>query len=192
MSVLTSNADEYIGLFAFVDALCQFLQTRAYVWGGWIPDVYSGKILRHHDDAEHLVVNLYSCKDRIQKVFDSLGWETKVLENDDLKIMKGGIKLHLGHVEIHKANAEWFHNGKKGKIVFPCSWLNNQAVRFQSSYIHAVLPEFQYVLKLHPEFMNPEWTHRDKDLSDIRVLEALLEGKDLTDLESRMISITNG
>jgi hypothetical protein len=117
-----------------------------------------------------------------------LGWEAKVLENDDLKVKKDGLKFHFGHLETKGKTAEWFHNGSHGKIVFPYDWLNNTPVHFQDFRIHAVKPEFQYVLKLHPEFMNPEWKHRDKDLIDIKVLSGLINRTDLKSVESKMKS----
>ena len=180
--------DTYIKTFAFIDSLCEYLGTRAYLWGGWIADVYSGKILREHDDAEHLVVNLYTYRGIIKSVFDSLEWETEILINDDLKVKKGGLKIHFGHLEVRAGKAEWLHNGKLGKIIFPTNWLNNKELCFQNATFHAVKPEFQYVLKLHPEFMNPEWKHRKKDIEDIKVLKKILKGK-LSDLETKMKSI---
>jgi hypothetical protein len=188
-SDLFPDTDRYIQLFAFVDSLCEFLQTRAYIWGGWIPDIYSGEVLRSHSDAECLVVNLYRCREQIQRVFDVLGWQTRILENGDLKIMKDGLKLQLGHLEIHEKSAEWFHNGREGRIAFSSSWLNDQTISFQNRYIHAVLPEFQYVLKLRPKLMNPEWRHRDKDISDIEVLRTLLKDTDLPALETRIFNV---
>ena len=166
--------DKYIQTFAFVDSLCELLGTRAYLWGGWIPDIYSGKLLRQHDDCEHLVLNLYDYLERIQEVFNLLGWETKVLENGDLKVKKDHIKIHFGHLTKKNGTAEWYHNGKLGKIVFPETWLNSDNIVFSGKALHAVKPEFQLVLKLHPEFMNPVWKHREKDKHDIEVLRTLL------------------
>ncbi len=184
----------YITVFSYIDSLCELLGTRAYMWGGWVPDIYSGKILREHDDGEHLVVNLYNYRDRIKSSFDVLGWETKLLENDDLKVVKEGMKLHFGHLETSGTTSMWFHNGKNGKIVFPTSWLNDEQVAFHRHSIHSVHPEFQYVLKLHPEFMNPAWGHRGKDLMDIKVLKEILSSKGYTEarldqLEALMKSI---
>lgn len=171
------SQSNYINTFTLVDTVCTKINTCAFLWGGWIPDVYSGYILRQHDDAEFLVVNLYKYRSKLQKIFDELSWDTKIVENGDLVIKKDNLKIHLGHIEIVGSNVFWFHNGKKGQIVFPKNWLNKQIVHFEGETFHAVTPEFQYVLKLHPEFMNPKWEHREKDRVDIKVLTKLLTQK---------------
>lgn len=181
--------EKYLDLFAFIDLLSQQIGTKAYLWGGWIPDVYSDKVLREHDDAEHLIIDLYDHIDKLQKVFDILDWETKILENGDLKVIKEDVKVHFGHLEIKNDKAEWFHNGSLGKIIFPKEWLNNAELLFQGRRIHAVSPEFQYILKLHPEYMNPDWQHREKDRADLEVLKQLLRDEDIKSLEKLMRSV---
>lgn len=168
------SQNNYIETFALIETTCTEIGTRAYLWGGWIPDVYSGEVLRQHDDAEYFVVDLYKYRSKLQKIFSGLNWETKVVENGDLVIKKAGMKFQFGHLEVNDKEAIWFHNGTKGQIIFPKQWLNDNQIVFQKMKFHAVLPEFQYVLKLHPEFMNPDWTKRNKDKKDIRALQKLL------------------
>lgn len=55
--------------------------------------------------------------------------------------------------------------------------------------IHTVKPEFQYVLKLHPEFMNPEWKWREKDIENIKGLRRLIKECDNSIIECKMKSI---
>ncbi|MBD3280280.1 hypothetical protein GF389_02020 [Candidatus Dojkabacteria bacterium] len=149
------------------------LGTIAYAWGGLIPDIYNDKILREHDDVEHLVLNIYDYIPKLQEMFTSEGWNTEILENGDLRVKKDGAKLHLGHLEVSD-KARWYHNGKKGVIVFPESWLNPNPIQFQGMKIHAVYPEFQYALKTNPSLMNPGWQPRQKDKDDTKRLEELL------------------
>jgi hypothetical protein len=164
----------YLKSFDLIDKFCTKIGTRAYLWGGWIPDIYSGKLLREHDDAEFLILNLYDFKQNIQNVFNDLNWETKIISNDDLVVKKDGMKIQFGHLEINSDKAIWLHNGLKGQIVFPKQWLNKKRLNFLGNSFHAVTPEFQYVLKLHPEFMNSKWIPREKDKEDIKVLRSLL------------------
>lgn len=182
------NQESYIETFALIDTICAQMGTSAYLWGGWIPDVYSGRIIRLHDDAEHLVVDLYRVRSKLQKIFSDSNWETKIVANGDLVIYKDGMRFHFGHLEIAENAATWFHNGPKGRITFPKEWLNEQAIEFKDRHFHAVAPEFQYVLKLHPEFMNPEWQLREKDKADILALTNLLSKKDVNmqSLEERV------
>ena len=153
-------------------------------------DVYSGRILREHNDAECLVQDLYTFRDRLQDIFQILGWQTKILANEDLKIVKNGMKTHFGHLTVSEDKATWYHNGNLGQIQFPAYWLGSDPVSFLGYRFYSVKPEFQYVLKLHPEHMNPEWHWREKDKADIKVLRTLVGNADLNLLESQMISFT--
>lgn len=106
-----------------------------------------------------------------------------------MKITKANLKVHFGHLQIAEEKAEWLHNGKLGKIEFPPDWLSNEVIKFQNSDLHAVKPEFQYVLKTHPEFMNPSWILREKDKRDIIILNQTLKNTDLSTLEAEMNSL---
>ncbi len=181
--------NDYLKTFYLINTICEQLGTRAYLWGGWIPDIYTNKILREHDDADYLILNLYEHRNFLQKKFNTLGWETKILENDDLKITKANLKVHFGHLQIVGNKAEWLHNGKLGKIEFPTDWLNNELIKFQNSDLYAVKPEFQYVLKIHPELMNQTWSLREKDKQDIKILKQILKNTDLSILETEMKSL---
>ncbi len=178
--------NKYIKTFSLINTICEHIGTRAYLWGGWIPDVYTNKILREHDDADYLILNLYEHRNFLQKKFNTLGWETRILENNDLKITKANLKVHFGHLQIAGNKAEWLHNGKLGKIEFPTDWLNNEVIKFQNSDLHAVKPEFQYVLKIHPRFMNQTWMLRDKDKFDLNILKKFLKNQDIAKLEKLM------
>ncbi len=182
------NQTNYIETFALIDTICTEMGTRAYLWGGWIPDVYSGDVLRQHDDAEHLVVDLYKYRSKLQNFFNDLHWETKIVNNGDLVIKKDGMKFHFGHLEIAADKTFWFHNGQKGQIICPKDWLNEQALQCKGKHFHAVTPEFQYVLSIHPEFMNPQWQLREKDETTIRILTDLLlkKGVELKSIEGMM------
>ena len=70
--------------------------------------------------------------------------------------------------------AKWTHNGEKGSLLFPCSWLNEEATEFYGREVHVVAPELQYVLKENPELLNPDWMVREKDIFDKEYLRDIL------------------
>lgn len=168
------KSNKYIRVFSTVEKLFANVGARTYLWGGWVPDIYMGRILREHDDTDCLVVDLYGHIKDFESKFQSLGWETKIIENGDLVAKKDNMKIHCGHLKISGEKAIWYHNGRKGQIVFPRAWLNNESIGFQNIRLHAVTPEFQYALKNHPEYMNKEWKNRKKDLADLKVLKEIL------------------
>jgi hypothetical protein len=43
--------------------------------------------------------------------------------------------------------------------------------------IHVIKPEFQYVMIERPQMLNPNWKHRDKDISAQKYLRNLIDGK---------------
>ncbi len=94
------------------------------------------------------------------------GFETK----------KDGVKVQLGHVELGET-ANWTHNGEEGSLLFPVSWLR---FRFSGMELHVIAPELQYVLKEHPETLNPDWQPREKDILDKKYLRDILPKKELT------------
>jgi hypothetical protein len=66
---------------------------------------------------------------------------------------------------------------EKGSLCFPLSWLSRTAMPFYGVQIHVVAAELQYVLKEHPELLNPDWPIRDKDRLERAYLEELLRRK---------------
>jgi len=88
-----------------------------------------GRILREHDDLDYLTLNLHPLKSKFAEAFSSHGWQTENLVNGDLKLKKDSVKVHLGNIEFGEA-AKWTHNGEKGSLLFPVSWLNLDVVEF--------------------------------------------------------------
>jgi hypothetical protein len=98
------------------------------------------------------------------------------LENGDLKVEKDRIKLHFGNVEFGEL-ARRTHNGEKGSLCFPLSWLSRTAMPFYGLQVHVVAAELQYVLKEHPELLNPDWRIRENDIAEKACLQDLLVQK---------------
>jgi hypothetical protein len=156
-----------------VERISVDIETISWLWGGLVVDVHNGKFLREHNDLDYLTKDLHQLKSQFSRSFLELGWETENLENGDLRCEKDDVKIHFGHV-VFSENVKWTHNGEKGSLVFPVSWLPIKATAFYETNVHVVLPELQYVLKTHPQLLNPEWQTRNKDISDLKVLEQIL------------------
>lgn len=159
-----------------VQAVSERFSTASWLWGGYVVDVHVGRVLREHDDLDYLTWNLYALKDKFAEAFARLGWQAETLENGDLRLTKEGVRIHLGQVQF-LSRARWTHNGKKGALLFPPEWLRLEPVKFCGVKVHVVEPEFQYVLKDHPELLNPEWTRRRRDVQDKQLLHEILAQK---------------
>jgi hypothetical protein len=169
---------------ALIESISVELDTRAFIWGGWMPDVYKGRLLREHSDIDYYVIDLHRFLASLHERLFRDSWEVrKELGGYLLCATRGGVKLHLGHVEISDRVVEWKHNGVDDSIFFPVDWLGQEPIAFLGVHVHVVKPELGYVLKTSPGLMNPEWTWRDKDQTDIEMLRALLLAKGV-DVES--------
>ena len=154
---------KHLDAMRLVESVSRSLKTISWIWGGFTTDVYAGRILREHDDLDHLTSNLHRSKSEFVEAFSSHGWQTEHLVNGDLRLKKDGIKVHLGNVEVGEV-ARWTHNGEQGSLLFPASWLNPKVVVFCGIELHVITPELQYVLKAHPGLLNPHRKSRDQDI----------------------------
>jgi hypothetical protein len=138
--IMTKSNELYFSVMELVEAYSGKLETTSWIWGGFTVDIYKNRVLREHDDLDYLTLNLHSLIPQFSEMFARCGWQVKVLENDDLKLVRDGIKVHLGHVEITD-KARWTHNGDKGSIWFPSNWLDFQSADFCGIKIHVVKPD---------------------------------------------------
>lgn len=173
---MAKSTEFILSVMELVEAYSRKLETVSWIWGGFTIDIYENRMLREHDDLDYLTFNLHSLIPQFSDLFASCGWQAKILENGDLKLIREGIKVHLGHVEIAD-NARWTHDGDKGSIWFPSDWLNFQSVEFCGIEIHVVKPEFQYVMIERPQMLNPDWKLRDKDIVAQEYLRNNFESK---------------
>jgi hypothetical protein len=127
---------------------------------------------------------------KIVEAFSDHGWQTKHLLNGDLSLKKEKIKLHWGNVQFDES-VKWAHNGEKGSLLFPLSWLSRHVVEFYGMEIHVVAPELQYVLKENPALLNPNWLMREKDILDRENLRDILlqKGTEICSLHTLVTSI---
>lgn len=173
---LSERDRKHLDAMALVERVSMSLKTVSWIWGGFTTDIYLGRILRAHDDLDYLTLNLHELKTKFVEVFSGHGWETKSLMNGDLRLKKDGVKVHLGNVEFSEV-AKWTHNGEKGSLLFPVSWLSLDAVEFYGTELHVAAPELQYVLKEHPELLNLDWLIREKDVLEKEYLQDILVNK---------------
>ena len=169
---------KYLEAMEWVENVSRSLKTISWIWGGFVTDVNVGRLLREHGDLDYLTQNLTLLKDGLAVVFSNHGWQVEYLGNGDIRFIKESIKAHFGNVESGET-ARWTHNGEKGSLVFPVSWLGTNTVNFMGIEVHVVAPELQYVLKEHPEILNPEWQPRENDLLEKQYLRDILVRKDV-------------
>ncbi len=187
---LSERNKRYLDVMKLVEGVSRSLRATSWVLGGFVPDIYMGQILREHDDLDYLTLNLRRQKVRLEGAFLACGWQVKGLANGDLKLEKDDIKVQLGNVELGEV-ARWTHNGEKGSLLFPVSWLSVDVIEFYGMEVHVVAPELQYVLKEHPELLNPGWLIREKDTLDRKCLQDMLakRGIDVSLLHKSVVSI---
>lgn len=169
----------YLETLRLLNEFSEQIGTRTYVFGGLTLDIWVGGLLRSHHDIDCLTENLHSLEDEFDQLFSHAGYETKHLTNDDFKAEKGDVKVQFGHLDIKDGRVEWTHNGDKGSIFFPEDWLDRDAHDFYGSKAYTVKPELEYVLKIHPELMNPEWIPRNKDLAARQKLTEILQSRSI-------------
>jgi len=187
---LTEADQRHLDTIALVESVSRSLDTISWIWGGYTPDIYLGRILREHADIDYLTLNLHRLKSKIAATFSERGWQAKDLENGDLSLKKDNVKVHLGNIEIGDA-ARWTHIGEQGALLFPASWLSEEAVEFYGTEVHVVAPELQYVLKEYPELLNPAWIIREKDILEKEHLRRILleKGIDVCSLHELVSSV---
>ncbi len=164
---------KHLGAMRLVENVSGSLNAVSWIWGGFTADVYVGRILRDHDDLDCLTSNLHALKPKFTETFLSDGWQSKNLINGDLKLKKDGIQVHLGNVELGET-AKWTHNGERGSLLFPVSWLGFDLVEFSGMELHVIAPELQYVLEEPPELLTPDWVLREKDIIEKEYLQGIL------------------
>jgi hypothetical protein len=174
--MISKKNQSFLEAMTLVETCSLAAGVTSYIWGGFTLDVYNGCFLREHYDLDYLTQNLGNGKQHFIKSFESEGWQAQELTNGDLRCIKNDIRIHLGNILISKT-ATWTHNGENGAISFPLAWLRPTPVLFQEVAVHVVEPEFEYVIKHNPHFLNPDWKPREIDLMARKQLQAMLVEK---------------
>ena len=189
ISLSERNQQKQLDAMRLVEHVSDSLNTLSWIWGGLTTDIYMGRILREHDDLDYLTWNLYLLKLDFIEAFSSYGWQVQILVNGDLKLKKDCVKVQLGNVELGE-NAKWTHNSEQGSLFFPASWLKLDSIEFLGMELHVIAPELQYVLKDHPDLLNPNWVLREKDILEKEYLQNILlkRGIDICSLCELIVS----
>ena len=189
--LLSKRNHQFLDVMRLVENISSSLKTVSWIWGGFTTDIHIGQILREHGDLDYLTLNLQQLKPMLEEAFSHRGWQSKNLSNGDLKLKKDNLKVELGNVEFDNEFTKWTHNGEKGSLLFPVSWLNPNIIEFLGMELHVIAPELQYVLKEHPELLNPDWLIREKDLIEKKYLQDILVKKkiEVCSLHKLIISI---
>jgi len=187
---LSETDQKYLAAMGLVEGVSRSLETTSWIWGGFVTDIHAVRVLREHDDLDYLTLNLHQLMDRFEEMFAGQGWQAHIYENGDLRLEKDGLKVHLGNVEFGEL-ARWTHNGEKGSLLFPLSWLSPAVMPFHGMDLHVVAAELQYVLKEHPELLNPDWLIREKDIIERECLRDILikRGIDVSSLHKLITSL---
>lgn len=185
---LTKKEKLFLKLLHLLNEISGKAGTKSYIFGGLTLDIWHGRFLRDHYDIDVLTENLHSLEPEFVEQFSGAGYETHHLGNNDFKAIKDEVKIHFGHLDIKNGSVEWTHDGENGSIFFPEEWLDRNVHYFYYIETFTITPEFEYVLKMHPELMNPEWTLREKDQVARMKLAEMLSGKygDLSILRKRV------
>ncbi len=183
------KTDELLSALKTVEEISADLRATSWVWGGLTADIYTGRLMREHDDLDYLTLNLHDLAGRISSRFRKAGWSVERLATGDLCFERGACKIRLGHISL-SPRACWTHNGEHGCLFFPAEWLVPKPRRFYENDLHVVAPELQYALLDRPQLLNPDWAPRPKDLAAKACLGALLQaaGTDLGQLEDMIQS----
>src|SRR5574341_676808 len=170
---LSMRNQKNLDAMRLVESVSRSLKTVSWIWGGFTTDIFMGRILREHDDLDYLALNLHQLRLRFVEAFSNYGRQAENVVNGDLRLKKEDIKVHLGNVEFGE-HAEWTHNGEKGSLLFPISWLSLDVIEFSGTEVHVIATELQYVLKERPELLNPDWLIREKDVLEREYLQEIL------------------
>lgn len=186
------SIESYLNTLNELQETARDLGTTTYIWAGLVRDIYRGRLLRRHDDIDCLTVNLLLLKPAFCARLTTAGWQIKELENGDLSAKRNGEKIHMGNVTRENGLIVWTHNGTRGCIKFPAEWLPNEPVDFYGQPVFVVAPEFEYILKSHPELML-RFNSRPKDIEAKEYFEALLRsrGVNIKSLIQRVLSVDN-
>jgi hypothetical protein len=144
-----------------VSATCK---TRTYIWAGLVQDVLSGKFLREHGDVDGFVLDLWTVWDEISAQYKARGYSVSTIaEIDSLRIEANGVHAVFNCLQIDGATAVWHHAGRSGALYFPKEWLSEGSCPFHDTRVFVSGVEFEFLIKTHPDLLNPNWKGRESD-----------------------------
>ena len=185
---MTEKTQKHLEMMKDIYNVSTSLGLKTYLWGGYAVDVLHGTLTREHSDIDGFTENLVEYKDELIAEYESLGYSIN-LEYFDymwmLIIKKDGEHAAFNSVKNIGGIAHWHHVGPRGTVFFPYKWLDDKPVDFYGSQVYTYGVEMAYLIKTNINLLNPEMQAREKDKSDIAVLEQIILAKNIDEKEIR-------
>jgi len=168
---MISNKNQlFLQIMRDITEVSDKLNTKTYIWGGFVIDLIEGKFVREHSDLDGFILNMDILLDRLISEFEKREYIVKYNEKFCiLAIYKD--ELHAGFNVLHenKGIAEWQHIGKNGSVYFPYEWLDQEPRNFYDIKICTANIKFEYGFRNIALQINPEWSNRRaKDIEAIK------------------------
>lgn len=180
----TNNENILIDAINDLMEISTSLKLKTYIWGGLVQDILEGELLREHDDidafTEELDVNINDIIPRLEMKKYQCKYDSVY---SMLKARKNNIKISINPIQLRNGIVFWKHIGEKGFICFPSTWLLNNLYPFYKIDVFVSGIEFEYSFRLLSQYINPEWTIREKDKKALDYYEAKIHEKSITRLE---------
>lgn len=176
MEVIGSKNQAYLKMLEDIYHVSEKIGLKSFVWGGFAIDILQGEFTREHGDLDCFAENLAENKDTLRQQYEALGYCVHYMDEFwMLRIEKGGLHASFNSVRNIDGIAHWYHAGPHGTVYFPYDWLDLRPRQFCGILVHTIGVKMAYVLKTNVRLINAEWRLRDKDRSDIAILERLLD-----------------
>jgi hypothetical protein len=172
---LSCKNQKYLEMMNDIFRISDILGLKTYIWGGFAVDMLHGEFTREHGDLDCFTENLVENRNALQQQFQTLGYSVNYL--DDfwmLQIEKGDVHATFNSVRNIDGIAHWHHAGSHGTVFFPYDWLDEAPRVFYETPVYTFGERMAYILKTNVHLISAEWKLRDKDYSDIAILEQLL------------------
>ncbi|HSL46863.1 MAG TPA: hypothetical protein VK897_25725 [Anaerolineales bacterium] len=150
--------------------------TRAYIWGGLVQDILTGRFLREHHDVDGFILNLWNFREEIATSYKERGYEVSFIEEVNfLRIDCGEVHAGFNQLEFDGETALWRHAGNEGTVFFPKRWLSDTPQNFYDTKVYISGVELEYAIKAYPRLLNPNWKAREKDEIAIKWLNSVID-----------------
>lgn len=166
---LSDKNRNYLKLLRDIYDISAACDTRTYIWGGFVPDIVSGRFIREHGDLDGFIRDMLAVLDRLIALYQERGYETAYLKDVHmLQIYSGDVHASFNRLDIDENIAMWRHIGEQGTVYFPAEWLDTMPRLFYGARVYTSGICFEYAIKAHPHLLSPKWKLRKKDCEALR------------------------
>ncbi len=147
------------------------------LWGGWIPDIYQGKILRDHGDLDYLYIVNHSSDQDLQSLLQADGWKIVIDRHNALIGHQNQLEINFIAVQQTGKIITWDPPDRAGVITFPADWF--QETEFQGVKISIIDIRFTYAMRYLAHQADQKKasavrTLRPKDTQDLKILTEII------------------